>query len=91
MTEAGLASIVEAKKSGRWFKTPPRKKFAVPSYLKEALATNRKALDNFEKLANSYKRQFINWISNAKREETRRKRVAEAMKLLEHNQKLGMK
>jgi uncharacterized protein YdeI (YjbR/CyaY-like superfamily) len=59
--------------------------------LKDALATNRKASDNFDKLANGYKRQFVGWIGSAKKEETRRKRIAEAMKLLEHNQKLGMK
>ena len=92
MTEAGLARVAEAKNTGQWFKTPSfRKERVVPSYLKDALATNRKASDNFDKLANGYKRQFVGWIGSAKKEETRRKRIAEAMKLLEHNQKLGMK
>jgi uncharacterized protein YdeI (YjbR/CyaY-like superfamily) len=48
-------------------------------------------LDNFNKLAESYKRSFVAWIDSAKKEETRRKRLAEAIELLERNQKLGLK
>ncbi|MGA2768221.1 MAG: YdeI/OmpD-associated family protein [Candidatus Bathyarchaeia archaeon] len=95
MTEAGLATIREAKHSGEWFKIPVsvhyRKKLEIPSYLKDALAANEKASNNFNKLAKSYKRNFVAWIDSAKKEETRRKRLAEAIKLLERNQKLGMK
>jgi hypothetical protein len=38
-----------------------------------------------------YKKNFILWIESARKEETRRRRVAEALGLLENNQKLGMK
>jgi uncharacterized protein YdeI (YjbR/CyaY-like superfamily) len=95
MTEAGLSRIKEAKDSGEWFKTPVsiryKRNLLVPSYIKTALRTNRKALDNFNKLAESYKRSFVGWIDSAKKEETRRKRLAEAIELLERNQKLGLK
>jgi uncharacterized protein YdeI (YjbR/CyaY-like superfamily) len=92
MTEAGLATIREAKNSGEWFKTAPaRKKLVIPIYIKEALATNKKAQRNFNNLANSYKRNFVGWVSSAKREETRKRRLAEAIELLEQNKKLGMK
>jgi len=95
MTEAGLIRIKEARASGGWFdghvSARHRKELVVPSYLQDALAANKKALDNFNKLANSYKRDFVLWIDNAKMEGTRKKRVAEAMRLLEQNQKLGMK
>ena len=92
MTEAGLAKIREAKKSGEWFKVaPPRKELVIPPYMKEALAKNKRALDNFSNLAKSYKRQYVGWISSAKREETRRRRLAEAIRLLEKNEGLGMK
>ena len=51
MTEAGLAKIREAKKSGEWFKAAsPRKELVIPPYMKEALAKNKKALENFNKL-----------------------------------------
>jgi uncharacterized protein YdeI (YjbR/CyaY-like superfamily) len=95
MTEAGLIRIKEARASGDWFdghdSARHRKRLVVPSYLQDALAANKKASDNFKKLAKSYKRNFVLWIDNAKMEETRKKRVAEAMRLLEQNQKLGMK
>lgn len=92
MEEAGFAKIMEAKKGGEWFKTAPvRKELVIPLYVKEALAKNKKALDNFNNLAKSYKRQYIGWIASAKREETRRRRLAEAIRLLEKNEKLGMK
>ncbi len=92
MTEAGIAKIREAKKSGEWFKTAPaRKELVVPSYIKEALAANKKALDFFNRLANSYKRNLVGWITSAKREETRKRRLAEAIRILEQNKKLGMK
>ncbi len=92
MEEPGLAEIMEAKRGGEWFKTAPvKKELVVPSYVKEALANNNKALENFNNLAKSYKRQYIGWIASAKREETRMRRLAEAIRLLEKNQKLGMK
>ncbi len=92
MEEAGLARIMEAKKGGEWFKTAPvTKELVIPLYVKEALAKNKKALDNFNNLAKSYKRQYIGWIAGAKMEETRRRRIAEAIRLLEKNEKLGMK
>jgi uncharacterized protein YdeI (YjbR/CyaY-like superfamily) len=92
MTEAGLAEIKEAQRSGEWFNTvPARKELVVPPYMKEALAKNKKALTNFNNLAKSYKRQYVGWITNAKREETRRIRLAEAIRLLKKNEKLGMK
>lgn len=52
---------------------------------------NKKALYNFNKLAESYRRNFVGCIDSAKKEETRKRRVAEAMELLERNQQLGMK
>ena len=92
MTEVGSEVIKEAKKSGDWFKIASSKQdLAVPSYMKATLAKHKKALDNFNNLAKSYKRQYIGWITNAKREETRKRRLTEAIKLLEQNKKLGMK
>lgn len=63
----------------------------VPSYMKSFLMTNKKAWENFSSLAPSYKRQYVWWVASAKREETRQRRLEEAIKLLEKNQKLGMK
>jgi uncharacterized protein YdeI (YjbR/CyaY-like superfamily) len=57
MTKTGFRAIAEASNSGEWQKsTLPRKEFAIPQYIMEALEANKKALDNFNKLANTYRR-----------------------------------
>jgi len=92
MTKPGLKKINEAKKNGEWFKVAPiRRKLVIPPYIKEALATNKGALDYFDSLANGYKRQLVGWINSAKRDATRKKRLTEAISVLEQNKKLGMK
>jgi uncharacterized protein YdeI (YjbR/CyaY-like superfamily) len=92
MTKAGLELINQAKQSGQWNRSSqPRKKFSVPDYIRLFLRSNRKAQANFNKLAPSYRRQYVGWIDSARKEETRRKRLAEAIQLLERNEKLGMK
>lgn len=92
MTEAGLARIKEAKESGEWFRAPlSRKELVIPTFIQDALARNKKASANFNKLANSYKRQYVGWVSSAKKEETRKRRLAEVISVLEQNKKLGLK
>jgi uncharacterized protein YdeI (YjbR/CyaY-like superfamily) len=92
MTEAGMARVDDAKKSGEWFKsnTVP-KNVMIPAFIDEALAKNKKASENFYKLAESYKKLYVRWISSAKREETRLRRLEEAIDLLEQNKKLGLR
>jgi uncharacterized protein YdeI (YjbR/CyaY-like superfamily) len=92
MTEAGMARIDEAKKSGEWFKpNVVPKDLMMPSFIEEALMKNKKASENFNRLARSYKRLYVRWICSAKREETRLRRLEEAIDLLEQNKKLGLK
>lgn len=92
MTEAGMVRIREAKESGEWSTVRVRsKELMIPLFFEEALAKNKKALEYFNNLAPSYKRNFVGWVSNAKQEKTRMKRLAEAMWLLEQNRKLPLK
>ncbi len=92
MAEAGLAKVREAKANGQWEKAAEREDVTVvPPELTAALAENAQARENFEKLAPSYRRQFIYWVSVAKHDETRRKRVAEVVRLLTRNERLGPK
>ena len=56
----------------------------VPEDLSQALALNEAAKKAFEKLSYSHKREYVEWIDAAKKEETRQRRVAKAIeKLLE--------
>jgi len=63
----------------------------IPSFVKRGLETNARAWENFRKLAPSYRRDYVAWILHAKKEETRQRRLQEAVLLLEQNKKLGLK
>ena len=89
MTPAGLASLGDL---GAGSPLPASKRdWEMPAELTQALAGNGTARHNFEKLAPSHRRQYVGWIASAKKPETRLRRAAEAMALLERNEKLGMK
>jgi uncharacterized protein YdeI (YjbR/CyaY-like superfamily) len=63
----------------------------IPRFVKQALMANAKAWENFRNLAPSYRRHYIGWIMHAAKEETRERRLREAVALLEQNKKLGLK
>ena len=70
----------------------PRPSVSVlPSYIEETLKGDPLAWQNFEQLAPSYRRAYIGWIESAKRQETKEKRLREAVGLLAAGKKLGLK
>lgn len=92
MMKAGLELVNEAKKRGEWnVASLPRSSSAIPAYIEDALRSNEKALGNFRKLAPSYKRQYAGWVDSAAKEDTRKRRLSEVIRVLEKNEKLGMK
>jgi uncharacterized protein YdeI (YjbR/CyaY-like superfamily) len=50
-------------------------KVTVPADLKAALTKNSKAKETFENFSYSHKKEYVDWITDAKREETRQKRL----------------
>jgi uncharacterized protein YdeI (YjbR/CyaY-like superfamily) len=92
MTKAGLELINQAKQRGQWSQNSlPQREISVPKYIEHPLGSNEKALINFIKLAPSYRRRYIGWVDSAKKEETRKRRLAEVIGVLERNEKLGIK
>jgi uncharacterized protein YdeI (YjbR/CyaY-like superfamily) len=89
MTAAGLAVFDMALLENE--PQPRPKELPVPDFLAAALAEHPLAQENFNRMAPSYRRNYIGWISAARREETRQKRIAEAIARLEQNLTLGMK
>ena len=57
----------------------PREELKIPSSLKLALKANKKALETFEQFSYSHKKEYVEWITEAKRDETRDKRLATAI------------
>lgn len=91
MTEAGMIKIRDAKANGEWDKSIEREKnLSFPEDLARALSGNKEALKNFEIYSPSLKKRLIWWITEAKREETRRKRIEKVVDLAEADEKPGM-
>jgi uncharacterized protein YdeI (YjbR/CyaY-like superfamily) len=64
---------------------------SIPRYIEQGLKRHRAAWKFFQSLAPSYRRQYIAWIDFAKREETKAKRLREAITMLAAGEKLGLK
>jgi uncharacterized protein YdeI (YjbR/CyaY-like superfamily) len=68
-----------------------RREWPLPKYIEKALKGDGRAWQHFELLAPSYRRAYIGWIDSAKREETKQRRLREAVQRLARGEKLGLK
>jgi uncharacterized protein YdeI (YjbR/CyaY-like superfamily) len=91
MTEAGLVTYDPAARSGEARPEPRRGHLEVPPFVEQALKACPPAWTNFERLPPSHRKNYLRWIMEAKKEETRLRRLREAVSLLERNKKLGLK
>jgi len=57
----------------------PKKEVEVPDYFMAALKKNKKALAMFESFSPSHKREYVEWVTEAKQEKTRDQRLATAI------------
>lgn len=60
-------------------KTSKRKPLEAPDYMLTAMRKNKKAWATFEKFSPSNKRDYVEWITEAKTEATRDKRLTQAI------------
>lgn len=63
-------------------KASAKKPVVVPGYFLTALKKNKKALAAFGNFPPSHKREYVDWIVDAKREETRARRIKTALEWL---------
>ena len=63
----------------------------IPPYVQAALKSHATARRHFEALPPSQRRRYIAWIESAKREETKLRRLKEAIRLLASGKMLGLK
>lgn len=63
-------------------KTVVKKEVVIPDYLSKALSKNKKAAQTFENFAYSHRKEYLEWITEAKTEETRDRRMATALEWL---------
>ena len=91
MTHSGLAKIEDAKKSGIWDTAYTNKlKDKIPTDLEKALKMDSKAFTNFQKFANTYRNMYIGWVTGAKTDVTRKRRIIEVVKRAVLNKKPGI-
>ena len=63
-------------------KSATPKMLVIPDYVTKALKKDKKAFATFEAFAPSHRKEYVEWITEAKTEETRNKRIASMMELL---------
>ena len=59
-----------------------KKALVIPDYLLAVLKKNKKAFATFEKFSYSHKKEYAEWITEAKAEETRQRRLQTALEWL---------
>jgi uncharacterized protein YdeI (YjbR/CyaY-like superfamily) len=85
MTLAGLAKIEAAKRDGSWYALDRVEALEIPPDLRQALTVCETAGKYFDTFPRTVKRSILEWISNAKKPETRAKRVEETARLAAKN------
>jgi uncharacterized protein YdeI (YjbR/CyaY-like superfamily) len=76
MLPAGLAAIEEAKRNGMWTLLDDVENLIVPDDLAAALDAAPQARTNWDAFSRSARRAMLEWVAQARRPETRAKRIA---------------
>jgi uncharacterized protein YdeI (YjbR/CyaY-like superfamily) len=79
MAAPGHAKIEAAKRNGSWTALDHIETMTIPKELERALGKNRKARETFNTLLPFARKTYLYWINNAKRPETRAKRITQAI------------
>lgn len=87
MTPAGAAKIEAAKTDGSWSALDAVEALELPPDLLEALQRNPPAATYWEAFPRSAKRGILEWIANAKTQQTRARRIEETAQLAARNQR----
>jgi uncharacterized protein YdeI (YjbR/CyaY-like superfamily) len=75
LNEAGVKRPARPRPAGD-------RELTVPEFFAAALKKNKKALAAFENFSYSHKKEYVAWVAEAKREETRQKRLATTLSWL---------
>ncbi len=91
MTDAGL-SVLDVPVTEFPEKVSVRsKEVDIPPFIERYLKADNKAWEFFERYPPSHKRMIVGWIMDAKKDETRQRRLTEARRKFSEGKDLGMK
>lgn len=83
--ESGLRKIEIAKQNGSWESLDSVENLEIPTDLKEAFENNELAYTNYQNFSKSYRKNYLYWLNQAKRETTRQVRISQIIELCEKN------
>ena len=87
MEKAGRDMVELAKNSGTWDALNVIDQIIIPEDLQKAFSKTKTGWKNFDAFPKSTKRGILEWIQNAKRSETRQKRIEETVNLAKQNRR----
>ncbi len=73
--ESGYLIIEAAKKDGSWSAMDAVEKGIIPEDLQHAFDQHPLAFENYQGFARGYRKSYLSWLHQAKRDETRKKRI----------------
>ena len=85
--ESGWKSIEIAKENGSWTALDDVENGIIPVDLMQAFNAHKKAFLNYNNFAFGYRKSYLYWLNQAKRPETRERRIAEIISLCSQNVK----
>ena len=85
MHESGLRIIEIGKQNDSWTALDTVENGLIPEDLQAAFNQNQKAFENYQNFAPSYRKSYLYWLNQAKREGTRQKRIQEIIDLCQNN------
>ena len=89
LAEAGRRVVEAAKADGSWSRYDSAEALELPDDLVAALSSDPDAARHFDGFTDAAKRTILRWLIDAKREETRSKRVAETVRLAAKGERAG--
>ena len=85
MHTSGLEKIEIGKQNGSWTALDAVENGIIPEDLQFEFDKNTQAFENYQNFAPSYRKSYLYWLNQAKREATRKKRITEIIQLCANN------
>lgn len=85
MHESGIKTIRIAKENNSWTALDDVENGVIPEDLQLQFDKNPGAFQNYNDFAPSYRKNYLYWLNQAKREDTRKKRISEIVRLCTNN------
>ncbi|MBT8258260.1 MAG: YdeI/OmpD-associated family protein [Bacteroidia bacterium] len=85
MHESGLKLIEIAKENGAWTYMDDVEKGIIPEDLQTEFDLNPVAFENYQNFSRGYRKSYLSWLKQAKREATRQKRIEKIIECCNNN------